>query len=375
MEKAMHADEEINTSSSYVLPSARIGMYPKAYREVVVSIAERLQSIRGAAELVRASAASICRWKKTITTGHARSKGSLVTDLMIDAIKLYMFENPTCRAGHIQLFLSNKFGITVSRQLVQVVLSTRMNLSFKRTRKRGPDISSNPEFRVRFREFVRVLHNAFETGKNIVSVDESGADPRCKPLYAYAERGQPAILHNPPVACGAHVRTSLLMAIASDGTNAYELTTGGVDADAFADFILSMPFKEGSILIMDNHSIHDTDAVKVAMIVKGYTPLFTPPYSPEFNPIEMIFGTIKTEYYALRYSKEFTTVQDTLRKMIEKHATPQKIKNYIRHVKDIVQNNFTIAIQLEGEQQATLPHASHNVHDRWLGIGRKKKNP
>ena len=72
-------------------------------------------------------------------------------------------------------FLIEHYDITVSRQLVQIAMSKRLGFTFKRTRKRGPDLSTNPEYIARKREFVRELHLCKMRNDLIVSLDESGA--------------------------------------------------------------------------------------------------------------------------------------------------------------------------------------------------------
>ena len=52
---------------------------------------------------------------------------------------------------------------------------------------------------------------------------------------------------------------------------------------------------------MDNASIHKTKELKEILNHKKYNVVYTPPYSPEFNPIEMVFGNIKHHYYKHRY--------------------------------------------------------------------------
>ncbi len=52
-----------------------------------------------------------------------------------------------------------------------------------------------------------------------------------------------------------------------------------------------MPYPPGTVLILDNCSIHKgLDDVYDA---KGYTPLFLSPYSPDFQPVELAFSKIK----------------------------------------------------------------------------------
>lgn len=135
-----------------------------------------------------------------------------------------------------------------------------------------------------------------------------------------------------------------MMAIASDGSIHHQMTTEKVGGDIFADFIMAAPFPPGSVLIMDNHSMHNTESVQVAIHVKEYVVLFTPPCSPEFNPIEMLFGTLKSNFYKFRYSVSFSSVEDVLEQLIVVHACPPKIQNYIRHVQDFVASKIVLCI-------------------------------
>ena len=50
--------------------------------------------------------------------------------------------------------------------------------------------------------------------------------------------------------------------------------------------------------------------VKQTIADKGYVALFVPPYSPEFNPIELVFGVIKNSFY--RLTEQQATMQASL---------------------------------------------------------------
>ncbi len=49
----------------------------------------------------------------------------------------------------------------------------------------------------------------------------------------------------------------------------------------------------GDIVIMDNLSVHKSAAVRAAIEGTGAELRFLPPYSPDFNPIEMAFAKLK----------------------------------------------------------------------------------
>jgi transposase len=344
-------------------------MYSIDYRKSVVHLYGIMKSLRAVASIVEPSIATISRWLKYIHPMHSmrKTKPKTITEDMLAAIKVYVFEKPTHSAFRVRQFLIDEFGIVVSRQLVQLAISKSLNYTYKRTRKRGPDLSSNTEFVARKREFVRELNKAALLGIPIVSIDESGADERARPRYGYSLAGTQTILSQPPVKVSQHVRTSLLMAISSTGVRTHQFFIQSITNEEFADFVLDMPYPTGSVILMDNHTMHDTEAVKIAMIVKGYRALFTPPYSPEFNPIEMVFGTVKNEFYTVRYEDDFETVEKALNGLIAKHGTPEKLSNYVRHVTDMVGRLYEKAEATEGIMAAAIPHPTHNVSSRWCG--------
>ncbi len=50
---------------------------------------------------------------------------------------------------------------------------------------------------------------------------------------------------------------------------------------------------EGSVLVLDNARIHHGQSLKDAVEAAGHSLLYLPPYSPDFNPIELVWSWIK----------------------------------------------------------------------------------
>ena len=76
----------------------------------------------------------------------------------------------------------------------------------------------------------------------------------------------------------------------------YTQHTGGTDRSKFCEFLQSLSLPAGSVLMMDNASIHSGDDVDKVCKEKGFSILYTPPYSPWFNPIENCFSIVKRRY-------------------------------------------------------------------------------
>jgi hypothetical protein len=85
----------------------------------------------------------------------------------------------------------------------------------------------------------------------------------------------------------------MLASISSSGDLRYHLQTTPVNGNDFSAYLESLPYPPGTVLLMDNARIHATSAVQQVMARKQYEPLYIPPYFPDANPIENMFGVLK----------------------------------------------------------------------------------
>ncbi len=63
--------------------------------------------------------------------------------------------------------------------------------------------------------------------------------------------------------------------------------------EAYVEQILVPCLTPGNVVVMDNLGSHKGPRVRQLIERAGATLLFLPPYSPDFNPIEMAFAKIK----------------------------------------------------------------------------------
>jgi len=129
-------------------------------------------------------------------------------------------------------------------------------------------------------------------GTLVVSVDECHFSERVLPQYGYCKRGHHAIRRR--TGCGGWTSYSLMHAIASDGSVHSSLVKGSVSRQMFADYVLTMPFPAGAVLMLDNCSIHKR--IEDQLQKKGYRAVFLSPYSPQFQPVELAFSVIKNRF-------------------------------------------------------------------------------
>ena len=90
--------------------------------------------------------------------------------------------------------------------------------------------------------------------------------------------------------------TTFVAALRLEGIAAPFVLDGPINREAFqayVDQVLVPELRPGDIVAMDNLGSHKGPAVRAAIEAAGARLLYLPPYSPDFNPIEMAFSKLK----------------------------------------------------------------------------------
>jgi transposase len=92
-------------------------------------------------------------------------------------------------------------------------------------------------------------------------------------------------------------RTStFLAALRQDGIEAPFVIEGAIDGASFAAYVehcLAPTLRAGDMVVLDNLGSHKSERVRDMIAAKGAWLLFLPPYSPDLNPIELMFAKLK----------------------------------------------------------------------------------
>lgn len=107
------------------------------------------------------------------------------------------------------------------------------------------------------------------------------------------------------------------------------LLDGPMDGEAFRVYVqrvLAPELRPGDVVIMDNLPAHKVSGVREAIEATGAILLYLPPYSPDFNPIELAFAKLK----ALLRKAAARTIDDLWAAVahILQAFTPQECQNY-----------------------------------------------
>jgi transposase len=127
----------------------------------------------------------------------------------------------------------------------------------------------------------------------LVFIDETGASTKMARIRGRAKRGQrcrAAVPH------GHWKTTTFTAGLRLNGMTAPMVLDGPMNGDAFLAYIeqfLAPALVKGDVVIMDNLPAHKVTGVRKAIEDVGATLIYLPPYSPDFNPIEMAFSKFK----------------------------------------------------------------------------------
>ncbi len=125
------------------------------------------------------------------------------------------------------------------------------------------------------------------------------------------------------------------MAIDQECNHYYQFVEGYTTSEHFKTFIESLPLECGTSLLMDNASIHKSAQMKSVFSRKGFNSLFIPPYSPECNPIENVFSSLKHSYrkQAMDFKKyPIDILKHILNKVIDRTMYQRCFLSMERHI-------------------------------------------
>ena len=125
-------------------------------------------------------------------------------------------------------------------------------------------------------------------------VDETSTNLTYCRRYARAEGGQRAHQAT-PLHGGPNV--TLVAALTPNGLQAAMTVSGAVSGDVFAAYlqqVLGPTLEPGDVVVLDNLPAHKVAGLAELVEAHGARLLYLPPYSPDFNPIELAFSKLKT---------------------------------------------------------------------------------
>ena len=297
-------------------------------RERLVSAVDSGLSRRSAARRFGVAASTaikwVNRWRRTGDVG-PRPQGGDHRSHRIEAhaeeILALVDETPDITLGEIAAHLDAGHGLTVAQSTVWRLLD-RHGMTFKKTahaceqqradvlRRRQAWFDAQPDLKP----------------ERLVFIDETGASTKMARRYGRAPRGERC---QTPVPHGHWKTTTFVGALRLEGMTAPMVLDGAMHGAAFLAYVeqvLVPTLKPGDIVVMDNLPAHKPIAVRTAIEVAAAELRFLPPYSPDFNPIEMAFSKLKA-FLKKTAARTVDDLWDAIAQGIDTF-TPTECENY-----------------------------------------------
>lgn len=162
-----------------------------------------------------------------------------------------------------------------------------------------------------------------------IFIDESGVTTDLLRRYGRSPRGTRLHDHTP---CGHWQTHTVVAGLRADRLTATAVFDGPIDNPSFLAYIeqvLVPSLQPGDVVVLDNLAMHKQPEVQAAIERVGARLRFLPPYSPDYNPIELAFAKLKAFMRAAR-PRSFDQVVDVVAIALELFS-PQECLNFVRH--------------------------------------------
>jgi transposase len=165
--------------------------------------------------------------------------------------------------------------------------------------------------------------------RKLVFLDETWASTNMTRTRGRSTRGSRLIAKVPH----SHWKTTTFVAaLRADGLTAPVVIDGALTGELFLAYVqqqLAPTLRAGDLVVMDNLSAHKVAGVRTAIEAMGATLVYLPPYSPDFNPIELVFSKLK---WILRSAAARTVVDlwSLLGQLLD-HFSPDECRRYFAH--------------------------------------------
>jgi transposase len=163
----------------------------------------------------------------------------------------------------------------------------------------------------------------------LVFLDEFGATTNRARTRARGPRGQRVVCKTPH---GHWKVLSTIAALTVHGMLGFASFDGATDTPTFLAFVregLVPHLQPGQVVVLDNLPAHKSPKIDRLIESAGAKVMRLPPYSPDFNPIEMAINKIKSllRKWARRTVKDLLEAIDQAMHSV----TAQDAFNFIRH--------------------------------------------
>jgi transposase len=223
------------------------------------------------------------------------------------------------------LELHRQLGVECSPSAVGMALR-RLGLSFKKKTVHAAE-QDRPDVAERRRQWR--TEQPEREARRLIFIDETWAKTNMTRPRGRALRGERLVEKVPH---GHWKTTTLIAALGLEGVRCSTLVDGAVNAEVFEAFVqrvLVPALRPGDVVVMDNLSSHKRPRTRQLIEAAGAELVFLPPYSPDLNPIELIFSKVKRTLRSLAH-RTVDVLWRTMQSVLDR-VTASDAANCFRH--------------------------------------------
>jgi len=179
-----------------------------------------------------------------------------------------------------------EYNVTISKTTLYNTIN-QLNITRKKIRKKRVYGSKN---KIRIKKRLLKKQMATINLDDVISIDESSFDTSISSDYGWSKKG----CRIEKYVNSVRKRYTAITAISNKKVIKIKLIKGSANGEDFLDFIQKdLSNITNSYLFLDNARIHHYKKLKQYMTTSSNKLIYNVPYSPELNPIEMVFSKTK----------------------------------------------------------------------------------
>lgn len=239
-------------------------------------------SIRHIADILQIGKSTVHRWLNGQSAPNYSNNGRPKKEVDIQS----MFGDSTFKS--IRELISNKQQVNVSCTTLWRRLKEK---GYTNKRVYHCVNNNNQNLHTLRQQFAERMQNI--PFQDVISIDESSFYLKLNPHRAWSKRNHRIHV---PLQRTCSKRFTLISAICSKGLLHQRIYDTSMTAKLLSTFIAELPSNHCKYVLLDNAAFHKTNQVLQSLKDKLLEPLFTSPYSPEWNPVEFYFSALKSKY-------------------------------------------------------------------------------
>ena len=237
----------------------------------------------------------------TLTTDERRNNGkvrTLIPPNLETILTRHFKKKPNTTIEEMRTILETRHGIQLSRNFVYLAMKRVELPPYKRISYFTLPKRKDPN---EVMELIRQKQTELKNigMENVVSIDEVPMYEEMYPTYGWGEKGKKIKCRKNRIRSKGH---SIICAMTSQGDFQYKIVKRG-NTKTYKQFLIHQVMKKfpsHTHLLMDNVSFHHAKSIHSYIRSKGKEAIYTVPYTPELNPIEISFS--KTTRTGGRYA-------------------------------------------------------------------------